>query len=159
KRGIKVVLTMFSLPGARAKKDVSDRSDGRIWRDEKYQEQGFAFWRDLARQLKDHPAIVAYNPLNEPHPDREFGFDSPSAPGFAKWLTGIRGTTPDLDHFNRRMVAAIREADPETPIILDGWFYEDPGGFRYNLPVSDQRTLYALHNLGPWNFTTFRINQ
>src|SRR5688572_15868346 len=33
---LKIVLTMFSLPGARAKKDVSDPSDGRIWRDERY---------------------------------------------------------------------------------------------------------------------------
>jgi endoglucanase len=57
------------------------------------------------------------------------------------------------------MVAAIRAFDPDTPIILDGWCYADPGGFRYNLPVSDPRVLYALHNLGPWNFTTFRINK
>ena len=47
------------------------------------------------------------------------------------------------------MVGAIRESDPNTPIILDGWFYADPGGFRYNIPIADQRTLYALHNLGP----------
>ncbi len=25
------------------------------------------FWRELARELKDHPAIVDYNILNEPH--------------------------------------------------------------------------------------------
>src|SRR5690348_7932628 len=31
KYGVKIVLTMFSLPGHRAKKDVSDASDGRIW--------------------------------------------------------------------------------------------------------------------------------
>ncbi len=159
KRGIKVVLTMFSLPGCRGKKDVSDSSDGRLWREEKYQEQAFAFWRDLARRLMNHSAIVAYNPLNEPHPDREFGFDSPGDPGFTKWRAGIRGTTPDLDRFNQRIVAAIREVDPKTPIILDGWFYADPEAFRHNLPVSDKRTLYALHNLGPWSFAAFRINK
>src|ERR1051326_7054986 len=159
KHGVKIVLTMFSLPGHRAKKDVADASDGRIWRQEKYQEQAFAFWRELARRLRNHPAIVAYNPLNEPHPDREFGFDDPDDPAFAKWLAGIRGTAADLDRFNRNMVAAIREADPDTPIILDGWFYADAQGFRHNLAVPDNRTLYALHNLGPWNYTTFRINK
>jgi aryl-phospho-beta-D-glucosidase BglC (GH1 family) len=159
KHGVKIVLTMFSLPGHRAKKDVSDASDGRIWRQETFQEQAFAFWRELARRLKNHPAIVAYNPLNEPHPDREFGFEDAEAPAFAKWLAGVRGTAADLDRFNRKMVAAIREADPDTPIILDGWFYADASGFRHNVPVSDNRTLYALHNLGPWNYTTFRINK
>jgi endoglucanase len=158
RHGVKIVLTMFSLPGHRAKKDVNDPSDGRIWRQGRFQEQAFAFWRDLASQLKDHPAIVAYNPLNEPHPDREYGFDDPDHPGFSKWLAGIRGTIPDLDRFNRRMVAAIRQVDADTPIILDGWFYSDPRAFAYNLPVADSRTLYALHNLGPWSFTTFRIN-
>jgi hypothetical protein len=159
KAGLKVVFVMFSLPGSRAKNDVSDPRDGRIWRDEQFQQQAFAFWRDLARQLRNHPAIVAYNPLNEPHPEREFGFDNPDDPRFATWLASIRGTTPDLDRFNERMVAAIREVDPDTPIILDGWFYADPRGFRYNQPVADTRTLYALHNLGPWNYTTFRINK
>jgi len=158
KNGIKIVLTMFSLPGCRAKRDVTDPSDGRLWRDEAYQRQAFALWRDLARQMKGHPSIVAYNPLNEPHPEREFGFDKPDDPRFASWLERIRGTTPDLDRFNRKMVAAIREADADTPVILDGWFYADPGGFRYNVPVADYRTLYALHNLGPWKFTTFRVN-
>src|SRR5260221_75792 len=67
KRGVKVVLTMFSLPGCRGKTDVSDPSDGRLWRQEKYQEQALAFWRDLARRLMNHPVIVAYNPLNEQH--------------------------------------------------------------------------------------------
>src|SRR5689334_7876660 len=55
KHGVKIVLTMFSLPGDRAKKDVGDPSDGRIWRQEKYQEQAFAFWRDLARRLRNNP--------------------------------------------------------------------------------------------------------
>jgi endoglucanase len=158
KHGLKIVLVMFSLPGARAKNDVSDPIDGRIWRDERFQEQAFAFWRDLARELKNHPAIVAYNPLNEPHPEREFGLFSDDA-RFRKWLAAVRGTTADVDRFNRRMVAAIREVDRDVPIVLDGWFYADPAGFAHNLPVEDSRVLYALHNLGPWAFTTFRINK
>ncbi len=159
KHGVKVVLSMFSLPGCRCKKDVSDASDGRIWREEKFQAQSFAFWRDLVRQIKSHPAIVAYNPLNEPHPDREYGFENPKDPKFSRWLGSIRGTTPDLDRFNRQMVAAIRQEDPDTPIILDGWFYAGPEAFQHNQPVADDRILYALHNLGPWIFTAFRINK
>src|SRR5258706_14650720 len=99
---------MFSLPGCRGKKDVSDSSDGRLWREEKYQEQAFAFWRDLARRLMNHSAIVAYNPLNEPHPDREFGFDSPGDPGFTKWRAGIHGTNPPLHRLHQKVTGAIQ---------------------------------------------------
>ena len=57
------------------------------------------------------------------------------------------------------MVAAIREVDADTPILLDGWFYGSPEGFAYNQPLDDPKTLYAFHNLGPWEFTTYRINR
>jgi endoglucanase len=156
---LKVVLAMFSLPGCRTKQLNGDRDDGRIWREERYQEQALEFWRQLAAQLKGHPAIVAWNPLNEPHPGRECGFDGPDDPGFASWFDSIQGTTADLNRFNARMVAAIRSVDPDTPILLDGWFYADPTAFAYNRPVADERTLYALHNPGPWHYTTWRINK
>jgi hypothetical protein len=43
--------------------------------------------------------------------------------------------------------------------MLDGWFYASPRAFDHNEPVEDEGTLYAFHNLGPWIFTTFRINK
>jgi aryl-phospho-beta-D-glucosidase BglC (GH1 family) len=155
---LKVVLTMFSLPGCRWRQRNHGRDDGRIWRDEGYQQQALDFWRQLAGRLKNHPAVVAYNPLNEPHPDREFGFDGPDDPSFGPWFDRMQGTTADLNRFNERMVAAIRQADPSTPIMLDGWFHANPLGFAYNRPVADPRTLYAFHNLGPWMFAAYRIN-
>jgi hypothetical protein len=159
RHGLKVVLTMFSLPGCRWRQRNGDRDDHRLWRDEAFQQQAFRFWRDLAEELKEHPAIVAYNPLNEPHPERAAGSFSPGDTAFAAWFERIEGTTFDVNRFNRRMVAAIREVDADTPILLDGWFYASPQGFAANQPVDDARTLYALHNLGPWEFTTFRVNR
>src|SRR5262245_38630735 len=159
RHGLKIVLTMFSLPGCRSKQRNHDRDDYRLWRDEDFQRQALRFWRDLAAQLKDHPAIVAYNPLNEPHPERESGILSAGDTAFAGWFARIQGTTFDVNRFNQRIVAAIREVDPSTPIILDGWFYADPEGFTYNQPVHDSRTLYALHNLGPWQFAAYRVNR
>jgi hypothetical protein len=156
---LKVVLVMFNLPGCRWKQLNGDRDDGRIWRDESYQEQALEFWKQLALELKGHPAVVAYNPLNEPHPDREFGWEESDLNGFSDWLEQIRGTAADLNRFNRRIVEAIRLVDPETPIILDGWFYSAPVGFRFLEPVKDANTLYALHNPAPWEFAAFRVNK
>jgi endoglucanase len=158
KNGVKVVLVMNGLPGARWSQLNNDKDDGRLWREERFQVQAVAFWRDLARRLKGHPAIVAYNPLNEPHPDREYGFDLGDK-RFDAWYRSVKGTVADVNRFNRRIVAAIREVDANTPILLDGWFYADAKGFPYIEPVADDRVLYAFHNPGTWQMCTFSANK
>jgi endoglucanase len=158
RNGVKVVLAKIGLPGLRWSQLNNGVEDGRLWRDENYQEQAIAFWRDLAERLRNHPAVVAYNPLNEPHPDREYGFELGDK-GFDAWYRSIKGTVADVNRFNRRIVAAIREVDPDTPIILDGWFYADAKGFPYLEPVADDRVLYAFHNPGPWQLCAFQANK
>ena len=157
--GVKVIMTMVSLPGARWKQLNNDVDDGRLWQDSTYHTQAFTFWRQLAAELKGHPAIVAYNPLNEPHPERAFGFEEEADPGFAAWVDEVQGTAADLNLFNKRMVEAIRLSDPDTPILLDGWFYASPKAISHVEPVDDSATLYAFHNYGPWIYTAFRINK
>jgi hypothetical protein len=157
--GVRVVLAPISLPGARWKQLNGDRDDGRLWRDASFQGQAEAFWRQLAARLRGHPALVAYNPLNEPHPERAFGFEDPGDPGFSEWTAKAKGTPADLDTFNRRMVAAIRAVDPDTPILLDGWFYASPAGLALLEPVEARGILYAFHFYDPWEYTTFRVNR
>jgi endoglucanase len=157
--GVKVVIGMISLPGARWKQLNGDRDDSRLWKEAKFQAQAEAFWGQLAGRLRGHPAIVAYNPLNEPHPERAFGFEEPSAPGYAEWRRRAAGTPADVDAFNRRIVAAIRASDPATPILLDGPFYASPEGLALVEPLADERVLYAFHFYDPWEYTTFRVNK
>ena len=133
--GVRVVLAPLSLPGARWKQLNGDVDDARLWRDPAFQAQAEAYWRQLAGRLRGHPALAAYNPLNEPHPERAFGFEDPGEAGFDAWRARARGTPADLDAFNRRMVAAIRSVDPRTPILLDGWFYASPEGLALLEPV------------------------
>ena len=159
KHGVKIVLTMFSLPGARYRQLNDYKFDYRLWTDEKFQKQALAFWQELARQLKDHPAVVAYNPLNEPHPARKDGFENGNTEGFEEWLGKNRGTAADLNRFNRRVVEAIRQVDSQTPILLDCWFHAGPEGFQYLKPVKDDGILYSFHFYTPWNYTTYRVNK
>lgn len=159
RQGVKIVLTMFSLPGARYRQLNDYKFDYRLWTDERFQQQALAFWRELARQLKDHSAIVAYNPLNEPHPARRDGFEGGDTKGFEEWLRNNRGTITDLNRFNRRVVEAIRQVDPQTPILLDCWFHAGPEGFGYLEPVKDDKVLYSFHFYTPWNYTTYRVNK
>jgi len=157
---VKVLLTMFSLPGARNRQDNDYKFDYRLWTDQKYQQQALAFWKELAARLKNHPAIVGYNPLNEPHPARKDGFESDrDREGFADWLTRHKKGTSDLNRFNRLIVKAIRSEDTLTPIVLDGWFHSTPNGFRYLIPIDDDAVLYAFHFYEPWIFATYRVNK
>jgi len=157
--GVRVVLGMISLPGARWRQLNGDRDDARLWRDPAFGRQAEAFWGTLARRLRGHPALVAYNPLNEPHPERGFGYEEPGARGYAEWRSKARGTPGDLDAFNRRIVSAIRSADPTTPILLDGPFYASPDGLSLLEPVDAPAILYAFHFYEPWEYVTFRVNK
>ena len=139
--GVRVVLTCFSLPGARWRQLNGDQDDARLWTQEGFRAQALSYWRQLATELRGHPAIVAYNPLNEPHPERAFGLVDPDSASFAKWYGEHRGTLADLNDFNREVVAAIRSADPTTPIMLDGWFHASASGLTHLEPVADKSIL------------------
>ena len=154
--GVGVVLTFFSLPGARWRQLNGDVDDYRLWNEPESREQALAFWTQLAIALNGHAAIVAYNPLNEPHPEREHGI---TEAGFLRWSAEIEGTFADVNRFNREVVAAIREGDPTTPIVLDGGFYASPFGLTRMMPVDDPATLFAFHYYDPWDYVTYRVNE
>lgn len=104
-------------------------------RERRYQEQAIAFWRALALELRGHPAIVGYNILNEPRPERaqdtrEF----------------------DLSAFYARVVDAVREVDPEIPIVLDAGDDAGAAAFERLRPIDDAAVLYAFHMYEPWAF-------
>lgn len=88
--GVPVVMGMLSLPGCRWVQLNDGEQDYRLWNEERCQEGATRFWRELASKLKDHMAVVAYNPLNEPHPAREAGLDGADAEGFPAWLAASR---------------------------------------------------------------------
>ncbi|WP_264704572.1 glycoside hydrolase family 5 protein [Wolbachia endosymbiont (group B) of Apotomis betuletana] len=111
---IPVVLTMLSLPGSRWKQNNNDKDDLRLWSDQAFQKQAAKFWQDLARELKDHPAIVVYNILNEPHPERLYNTNNSAIHNVEQ-----SRIQKDLFRFYSSMVYSIRRIDLKTPIILD----------------------------------------
>ncbi len=153
--GVGVVLTCFSLPGARWRQLNGDEDDYRLWNEPTSRDQALAFWTQLATALHGHPAVVAYNPLNEPHPERQHAIGEAE---FHRWSAEIEGTLADVNRFNREMVAAIRQGDATTPILLDGGFYASPFGLSNLSPVDDPAVLYAFHFYDPWEYVTYRVN-
>ncbi|MGU3372629.1 S-layer homology domain-containing protein [Bacillus mycoides] len=160
-QGIKVVLTMLSLPGDRWRQFNNNQNDDRIWEEEKYQEQASRFWKDLAFELKDHPAVVGYNLINEPHPEtsKKNRYNDFWTEDYEKWYSKVKGTPADLNEFYQKVVTSIREVDKETPIILDSGLYATPWAFKYLKPVNDNKTLYAFHMYEPYQLTSQREKQ
>lgn len=156
---IKVILAMFSQPGARWIQLNDDVGDYRLWNDKAYHAQCASFWRQVAARLKDHPALLGYNPLNEPHPEKEHGIGDAYGQAAPDWFASVRETAADVNVFNRTVVSAIRDVDPGTPIILDGPFYASPGGLRFVRPIDADAVFYAIHFYGPWQYVTFRVNK
>jgi hypothetical protein len=154
KENVSVVLTMLSLPGSRWKQLNGDKDDLRIWSDIKYQKQSAKFWHDLAYALKDHPAIIGYNILNEPHPERIYDIS-------AVHIHEIRqkDVQKKLFEFYELVINSIRKIDKETPIILDSSAYGDPNTFKYFIPHKDTKILYSFHMYEPYEYTDHKTNK
>lgn len=154
--GLKVVVTPLELPGARWVQLNDGQFDDRLWSDARFAPQAAAFWRDLSAALEDHPAIAAYNLVNEPVPERRGGLaEHSSAETMEVWYAKVRGTPRDLPALYTRLIGAVRESDPLTPIMLDAGFHGAADGFSYwPGPLKDARLLYAYHMYEPWAVTS-----
>lgn len=154
--GLKVVITPLSLPGMRWAQNNAGQFDDRLWQDKAYWAQAADFWRDLARALKDHPAVAAYNLINEPAPEKLGGLaEHASAEQMHAWYRQQQGSTRDLPALYRQLVAAIREVDPLTPIMLDAGWYAAADAFEYwPGALDDQRLLYSFHMYEPYAATS-----
>ncbi len=155
--GIKIVLTVLSLPGNRWSQHNNGTQERKIWTNFKYHELSAKFWKQLATELKGHPAVAAYNIKNEPAP--ELGpkrFSDWYSGDYKKWYQSVKGTPQDLNMFYKSTVAAIREVDKETPIMIDSGFYGTPWAFKILEPVNDPNILYSFHMYEPYAYVNYR---
>ncbi|MGJ8629175.1 MAG: glycoside hydrolase family 5 protein [Sulfitobacter sp.] len=157
--GLKVVLSPLTLPGARYGQNNGFKYDSRLWRDPAFSDQANQYWHDLATALSDHPAIVAYNIINEPAPELGTDIAEHVRPGdvarFKGWYDVHQDTPADLYSFYNRTIATIREIDPDTPVMVDAGWYAQPGAFTYwPGPLADNNVLYSFHMYEPYAFTS-----
>ncbi|OKA20590.1 glycosyl hydrolase [Pseudomonas versuta] len=154
--GLKVVITPLSLPGMRWAQNNGDRFDDRLWQDKEFWAQSAAFWRDLAAALKDHPAVAAYNLINEPAPEKLGGVaEHADAAKMRDWYEKNAGTARDLPEFYTSIINAIREVDQLTPVMVDAGWYAAADAFSYwPAPLADTRVLYSFHMYEPYAATS-----
>ncbi len=154
--GLKVVVVPLTLPGARWSQHNDGMFDDRLCADIDYQDQAVQFWTDLANELKDHPAIAAYNILNEPAPEKTSGgIENGSVEHLRGWQQKHSGGTRDLVMFYNKVIRGIRKVDDVTPVMVDaGWFANPRSLAAWPDALSDERILYAFHMYEPYQATS-----
>ncbi len=130
KRRFLVVVDLHSPPGGR----YEDRSM-RMFYEKKYNDHFVKVWRKLATRYKGHPAIWAYDLINEPVECR------PAEAGMDYLATQTRAAK------------AIREIDPKTPIIIEALDWDSPRGYNELMPVPLPHIIYQVHMYEPGTFT------
>ncbi len=151
---LKVAIAPLSLPGNRWSQNNDDKDDLRLWSDKNYWRQAACFWNELAQKLYKHPAVYAYNIINEPTPEMGTGLkEHGEVNRYQDWYATHKNTTHDMPDFYRSIIEAIREVDPETPIMLDAGWYAQPSAFTYWPKLDDPLILYSFHMYEPYEFT------
>lgn len=154
--GLKVVITPLSLPGMRWAQNNDNRFDDRLWQDKRFWAQAARFWRDVALALKDHPAVAAYNLVNEPAPEKQGGLaEHADLARMKQWYAREQGGPRDLPALYRQLLAAIREVDGKTPVMVDAGWYAAADAFGYwPAALEDERVLYSVHMYEPYAATS-----
>lgn len=100
------------------------------------QDAYYRMWQKVAERFRDHPAVLAYDLMNEPYDDLSFG---------------DHFETMELAPFYQRLVNAIREVDPDTWIMYQPRILATDWGYGSYLPPLDDpregesRLVYAPH--------------
>ncbi|MBI3762624.1 MAG: cellulase family glycosylhydrolase [Chloroflexi bacterium] len=123
--------------------------DDSVWTDQNAQEAWAAMWRYTAERYRDNPIVVGYDLMVEPNAnDVWLNVYEPS-----EFYPAQAGTLYDWNALHPRITAAIREVDPDTPILIGAMSYSDISWLPYVTPTGDTRTVYAVHQYAPFQYT------
>jgi len=123
--------------------------DDSVWTDRAAQDAWVAMWRYTAARYRDDPVVVGYDLMVEPNANGVV-FDEWDP---AAYYAAHEGTLADWNLLFPRIVAAIRESDPATPILVQPMGYGAVNWLPWLETVDDPRTIYAVHQYEPFVYT------
>ncbi len=130
KYGIKIVIDLHAAPGAR-----DTRSNLYMFYDAKYADAFIATWRKIATRFRGRPEVYGFDLVNEPVQT------ALALPGCDYWS------------LQSRAAEAIREIDPETPIVIESNGWDGPDTFTDLRPLALPNIIYQVHMYKPMEFT------
>ena len=130
KRGMKVVLDLHEAPGGR-----DEANEMRMFHDERLAAHFVETWRSIAERFRGREEIYGYDLVNEPMQTSE------AVPGCDFWT------------LQKRAAEAIREIDPDTPILVECNSQDDPAAFASFSPLDLVNVIYEVHMYKPFAYT------
>jgi glycosyltransferase involved in cell wall biosynthesis len=148
--GIKVIISLGHVPG-RVFALESEQYDFRLWSTAEYCDRFIALWSKLAKYLRHFRNVVGYDLLNEP-----FTPDDVAQGYFDEMPATYAGT---LNHLYERTIAAIREWDSQTRIILESTYWASPRTLQFLRTYDDPGIVYSFHMYAPPAYTMRALNR
>jgi hypothetical protein len=124
-----------------------------VWEDQEAQDAWVEMWRYTASRYIDHPVVVGYDLMCEPNPGGIREIWEPD-----EFFDRYQDTTLDWNQLYPRISQAIREVDPETPILIGGMGWSSLRWLPYIIPTGDPRTVYIFHQYEPQTQYTHQDN-
>ncbi|MFH0980296.1 MAG: cellulase family glycosylhydrolase [Planctomycetota bacterium] len=121
-----------------------------VWTKQAAQDAWAQMWRYTADRYKDNSIVVGYDLMCEPNATEVF---------FGIWdevtefYPAQAGTLYDWNQFYPDVVAAIREVDTQTPILVEPTGWGAAVWLPYLEPTDDERTVYTIHQYEPSGYT------
>jgi aryl-phospho-beta-D-glucosidase BglC (GH1 family) len=144
------VIAFRSGPG-RNENAISNR-DGTvretIWTDQAAHDAWVAMLRHAAERYGPDPTVIGFSPMVEPNDYARRGFIDPPV-----FYAQYAGTLEDVNRLHADVVAAVRQVDAETPILLEPDGYGNVSWLPYLTPIADAHVVYTAHDYTPFDYT------
>ncbi len=120
-----------------------------VWTDAEAQNAWAEMWGYTAERYRGHPALVGYSLMCEPNAD-EVMLDLYDP---ADFYPRYAGTLYDWNQLYPRLIAAIRAADSDTPILVGGMGWSSVPWLPFVELPQGERILYEVHQYAPFQYT------
>ena len=130
--------------------------NNRVWGDRAAQDAWVEMWRYTAERYRGNPVVVGYELMCEPNSNEVGSY--PLGKPLNIWdpedfYRRHGGTLYDWNQLYPRIVAAIRQVDPTTPILIGGNGYSSVEWLPYLGVLDDPRIVYVVHQYEPGLYT------
>lgn len=120
-----------------------------VWLDREIQAAWPRMWQAAAEHFRDNPNVVAYKLMVEPNASALHLGMYDAEEFFAQY----GGSTYDWNSFYPDIVAAVREVDASTPILVSADNFSSVEWLPYVALVDDERTAYFVDQYAPHAYT------
>ncbi|MBN1933407.1 MAG: cellulase family glycosylhydrolase [Anaerolineae bacterium] len=123
--------------------------DDTVWEDQAAQDAWVDMWKYTADRYRENGTVVGYDLMVEPNANAIF-FDIYWPPDF---YPAYANTLYDWNRFYPHIIEAIRQVDPDTPILAGAMSWSQVDWLPYLKPTGDPRTVYTFHQYAPHDYT------